>query len=41
MHGVQRRIVLVVNFSNFEIIVFCLVVGIWNLVHDVETTHDL
>ena len=34
--GVQRRLVLVVNFfRNFEIIIFCFVVTVSDLVHDV------
>ena len=37
-HGVQRRMISVDNFFRiFEIIIFCFVVAICNLVHDVET----
>ena len=36
-HGVQCRVVLVVNFFRiFEIIIFCFVVAISDLVHYVE-----
>ena len=38
--GVQRRMVLVVNFCNFEFII-CFVVDICDLVHDVMAIHDL
>ena len=39
---VQRRMVLVVFFSYiFEIIIFCLVVAIFDLVHDVDAIHGL
>ena len=34
--GVQRRMVLVVIFSNFEIKCFCFAVSINDLVNDVE-----
>ena len=38
LHGVQRRMISVVNFfCIFEIIIFCLVVAICDLVHNVET----
>ena len=41
-HGVQRRMVLVVNFFRiFEIIIFFLVVAICDLVHDVEAMYGL
>ena len=37
-HGSQRRMISVANFFRiFEIIIFCLVVAICYLVHDVET----
>ena len=40
--GVQLRMVLVVNFFRiFEIIFFCFVVAIFDLVHDVEAIHGL
>ena len=38
IHGVQRRMISVVIFFRiFEIIIFCFVVAICDLVHDVET----
>ena len=41
-HGVQRRMISVVNFSCiFEIITFYFVVAICDLVHDVETIFHL
>ena len=42
-HRVQRRMISVVNFFSriFEIISFCFVVAICNLVHDVETIFHL
>ena len=36
-HGVQRRMISMVTFSYFEIIIFCFVVAICGLVHDVVT----
>ena len=40
-HGVHRRMISVDNFFRiFEIIIFCFVVAICNLVHDVEATYD-
>ena len=40
--GVQCSMVLVVIFfPNFEIIIFCFVVAIFDLVHDLEAIHDL
>ena len=42
MHGVQRRMISVVNFFRiFDIIIFCFVVAICDLVHDVETIFHL
>ena len=42
LQGVQRRIVLVVNrFHIFEFILFCFVVAVFDLVHNVEAIHDL
>ena len=41
-HGVQRRMISVVNFFRiFAIIIFCFVVAICDLVHDVETIFQL
>ena len=41
-HGVQRRMFSVDNiFVFFEIIIFCFVVAIYVLVHDVETIFHL
>ena len=41
-HGVQRRVISVDNFFRiFEIIIFCFVVAICDLVHDVETIFHL
>ena len=41
-HGVQRRLISVVNFfCIFEINIFCFVVAICDLVHDVETIFHL
>ena len=41
-HGVQRRVISVDIFLRiFEIIIFCCVVAICDLVHDVETTFHL
>ena len=41
-HGVQRRMISVDNFFRiFEIINFCFVVAICDLVHDVETIFHL
>ena len=41
-HGVQRRMISVDNFSVlFEIIIFCFVVAICDLVRDVETIFHL
>ena len=41
-HGVQRRMISVVNyFRIFEIIIFCFVVAICDLVHDVEAIFHL
>ena len=41
-HGVQRIMISVDNFSRiFEIIIFCCVVAICDLVHDVETIFHL
>ena len=37
MQGVQPRIISVDNFFRIEIIIFCFVVAIYDLVHDVET----
>ena len=38
LHGVQCRMISVDNFFRiFEIIIFCCVVAICDLVHDVET----
>ena len=39
--GVQRRMVLVIIFCIFEIIIACFVVDICDLVPDVETIHIL
>ena len=37
-HGVQRRMISVVNFSYLHLIfIFCFVFAICDLVHDVET----
>ena len=42
IHRVQRRMISVDNFfSIFEIIIFCFVVAICDLVHDVETIFHL
>ena len=42
MHGVQHRMISVVNFFHiFEIIIFCFVVAICDLVHTVEAMHGL
>ena len=42
IHGVQRRMISVDNFFPiFEIIIFCFVVAICDLVHDVETLFHL
>ena len=41
-HGVQRRMISVDNlFRIFEIIIFCIVVAICDLVHAVEATYGL
>ena len=41
-HGVQHSLISVVIFFHiFEIIIFCCVVAICNLVHDVETIFHL
>ena len=41
-HGVQRRMISMVNFFLiFEIIVFCFVVAICDLVHASETVFHL
>ena len=41
-HGVQRRVISVDNFFVFfEIIIFCFVVAICDLVHNVETIFHL
>ena len=42
-HGVQRRMIYAVIFffRIFEIIIFCFVVAICDLVHDVETISHL
>ena len=38
IHGVQRGMISMVNFFRiFEIIIFCFVVAICDLVYDVET----
>ena len=37
IHGVQRRMISVDFFRIFEIIIFCFVVAIYDLVQDVET----
>ena len=40
--GMQHRMISVVNvFRIFEIIIFCFVVAICDLVHAVEAMHDL
>ena len=42
MQGVQRRMILVVNFFVFlKLICFCFVVAVSNLVHDVEVVHGI
>ena len=42
IHGVQRRMISVdFFFCIFEIIIFCFVVAICDLVHDVETIFHL
>ena len=41
LHGVQRRMISVVNFSNLQDYYFCFVVTICDLVHDVETIFHL
>ena len=42
LHGVQHRMISVDNFFRiFEIIIFCFVVAICDLVHDVETIFHL
>ena len=41
-HGVQRRMISVVNFHHiFEIFIFCFVVAICDLVHAVEAIYGL
>ena len=41
-HGMQRRMISVDSFFRiFEIIIFCFVVAICDLVHDVETIFHL
>ena len=41
-HGVQRRMISVDNFFRiFKIIIFCFVVAICDLVHDVKTIFHL
>ena len=41
-HGVQRRMVSVVNFVRiFEIIIFCFAVAVCGLVHAVEAMYGL
>ena len=41
-HGVQLRMISVLNFFRiFEIIIFCFVVAICELVHAVETMYGL
>ena len=40
-HGVQRRMISVVIFRIFEIIMSCFVVAICDLVHDVENKFHL
>ena len=41
-HGLQRRMISVVNFFRiFEIIIFCFVVAIFDLVHAVEAMYGL
>ena len=41
-HGVQPKMISVDNlFRIFEIIIFCFVVAICDLVHTVEATYDL
>ena len=42
LHGVQRRMISVVSYFVFlEIFIFCFVVVICDLVHDVETIFHL
>ena len=43
MHGVKRRMILNSGqfFRNFEVIIFCFVVAICDIVHDVETIFHL
>ena len=42
VHGVQCRMISEVNFFRiFEIIIFCFVFAIYDLVHDVETIFHL
>ena len=41
LHGMQRRMISVDFFRIFEIIIFCCVVVICDLVHDVETIFHL
>ena len=41
MHGVHRRMISVVTFCIFEIISFCFVVAICDLVHAVEAMYGL
>ena len=41
-HAVQRMMISVVNvFRIFEIIIFCFIVAICDIVHDVETIFHL
>ena len=41
-HGMQRRMISVVNyFRIFDIIIFCFVVAVCDLVHDVESMYGL
>ena len=39
--GIQHKMVLRVSFLFFEIIIFCFVVDICDLVHDVGVIHSL
>ena len=41
IHGVQRRLISVDIFRIFEIIIFCFVVAICDLVHAVEDMYSL
>ena len=41
MHGVQRRIISVVIFFVFEVVIFCVVVAICDKVHAVDAMYGI